>query len=106
MDAGNRHERRMPIKTAVVRLDGDYEGWEATIRTNAPIYLFQREIASGDADRVAAALSRIILLWNFVDDEGEPLPLEAASIGLLGADLLQMLAEKLGEAVRAVPLAS
>jgi len=84
----------MPVKTKDMALDGDYEGWNFTARTNPPIAAFGH-IASGDFDRIVLGLSRIIRVWNFVDEEGEPLlPPSQETIGELPLDLLTGIANK------------
>lgn len=92
--------RRMPIKTRTVELDGDYAGWSATVRTNAPFSNFlQLSQLSGDDGQAAlkalaeiySLLPKLIFGWNFVDEEGEPLPCNAEGFAQLPADLLVQL---------------
>ncbi len=67
--------RRMPVHTVPVKLEGEYEGWEAEMRTNIPAELFDR---FGDGNLLASdkrvALADLITRWNFVDEEGVALP--------------------------------
>lgn len=64
-------QRKMPVKTADLKLDGEWEGWNFTARTNAPISVFS-DIASQDFERIVKGLSRVVLKWNFVNEEGTP----------------------------------
>jgi hypothetical protein len=64
--------RKLPIKTSELKLDGEWEGWDCTVRTNPPISVFA-DIASGDFDRIARGIAKIITKWNFVDEDGTPM---------------------------------
>jgi hypothetical protein len=100
--------RAAPVRTAEVVLDGDYEGWRAVVRTNHRFGVLL-DMESGDTERVVAALAKIVLEWNFVDEEGEPLPQPAdGGIGQCDADALKRLMEQVGalfQAGGAVPKA-
>ena len=84
--------RRMPVRTATVEFDGDYAGWEATIRTNIPVRILE-DMRSGETDRIETAVAEIVKSWNFVDEQGEPLGIKPESIGELPIDLLTALIE-------------
>jgi hypothetical protein len=62
--------RKLPIKTNELKLTGEWEGWDCTVRTNPPISVFA-DIASGDFDRIVRGIAKIITKWNFVDENGE-----------------------------------
>ena len=49
-----------------------WRGWKVTYRSNI-ITAIMSEIRSGQQSRIVAALARIVLAWNFVDEDGEPL---------------------------------
>jgi hypothetical protein len=93
--------RRMPVRTRVVELEGDYAGWRATVRTNAPFANFLKLASLGNTDDGAAVLSglaeiygllpRLVLDWNFVDEDGEPLPCNREGFAQLPADLMVLL---------------
>ena len=65
--------RKLPIKTKELELSGDYVGWFFTARMNPPLGVFF-DIASGDLQRIMNGITRIIIAWNFVDEEGTLLP--------------------------------
>ena len=65
---------RTAVRTARLELGGDYEGWFATLRVNPPLSIWD-DFSSGDAARYDSALAALVIDWNFVDDQGEPLPL-------------------------------
>jgi hypothetical protein len=83
-------ERRMPVRTATIVLNSEYEGWQATMRTNPPLRVYE-EMQSGTVERVKVALAGVIVDWNFVDEAGEALPASAEGVMALPADLLQQL---------------
>lgn len=66
-------QRRMPVRTATVELAGDFEGWTATMRVNPKMRTLD-DLRSGDDVRLRAAVASLVVDWNFVDEEGEPLP--------------------------------
>jgi hypothetical protein len=97
-------KRRMPVRTKRVDLDGDYEGWWAEVRTNAPfgVFLNMMEMLSGgdDTDNVKvaramgeliASLPTLVRNWNFVDEEGDPLPCDINGMRRIPQDLLLVL---------------
>lgn len=99
--------RRMPVKTRRVELTGEYEGWWAVVRTNAPFSLFVGLASVGDADGTGALtamvsvyenLAKIVLDWNFVDEDGEPLPCDKRGFEAIGGDLLSALLGAVGQA--------
>ncbi len=99
--------RRMPIKTRVVELDGDYAGWRATVRTNAPFANFLRLSQLSGEDNAAtvkalgevyAMLPKLVHGWNFVDEDGEPLPCNAEGFAQLPTDLVLALVGAIGNA--------
>ena len=63
----------MPVKTKLIQLTGEYEGWEFEARINPPLSVFG-DLSSGEFVRIAPALTKIVRSWNFVDEEGKPLP--------------------------------
>ena len=65
---------RTAIRLATIELSGDYEGWHATMRVNPPVRVWE-DFASGEDERFSNALMSLVSEWNFVDDEGQPLPL-------------------------------
>ena len=100
MTNGHGTARRLPIKTRTVELDGDYAGWTATVRTNAPFSHFLKlaSLTNDDGQAALAALAEIygllpklIFAWNFVDEEGQPLPCNETGFAALPADLMVQL---------------
>lgn len=95
--------RRMPVKTRRVDLDGDFVGWWAKVRTNAPFGLFLKLTNMGgnfgeDSTKAANAMGELLALlpqlvseWNFVDTEGEPLPCDATGMQQLPMELINAL---------------
>jgi len=62
----------MPVRTRQVELDGAWEGWQFEGRVNPPIAILDK-LQSDRFHDICEALGSIILDWNFVDEEGQPL---------------------------------
>lgn len=96
-------QRKMPIKTEVIALTGDWDGWSFTARTNAPISVFS-DIASGEFQRIIHGLAKVIRAWNFVDEEGGECPApSAASIGELPLELVTAIANAFVDELTKLP---
>jgi len=97
-------KRKMPIKTAEIKLEGDWEGWNFTARTNPTLGTFA-DAASGDFDRMAAALSAMVTGWDFVDEEGNPLPQpkEEGATSLLPLDLTSTVISSIMDRIAKLP---
>lgn len=81
----------LPVRSAVVRIPGDaYPGFAATMRLN-PRRRVVDELRSGDIGRVSAAVSGLVLTWNFKDEQGQPLDPTPEDIYDLPDDLLAAL---------------
>jgi len=93
---------RTAVRTVEIKLDDDYEGWSATMRVNPPMRVMD-ELRSGDIPRYRAALAEVIFAWNFVDDDGRPLPLPKDGIewDALPFDLEARLIREYGRAIEA-----
>jgi hypothetical protein len=97
--------RKMPVKTATIHLKGDYEGWSFVARTNCPIGAFA-DIASGSFDRVVRGLAKIVVSWDFVNEEGVLLPPPTEEIiGSLPFDLATEVANVFVENINTLPKA-
>jgi hypothetical protein len=98
---------KMPVKTRVVHLDGDYAGFSATIRTNAPFGLFLTlsELQAGE-DSMAGVrafgelirlLPQLVLSWDVCDEDGHAIPCDEGGFRRVPAELLMALVGKLGD---------
>lgn len=95
-----------PIRTAEITLDEiGYVGWHATVRLNPRSSVYDQLLAFEDAGGWWAAFGQVVLEWNFVGEQGEPLPLprEVASEKELDlpVNMLTFLFTRYLEAVRA-----
>lgn len=89
--------KKMPVRMTKVALDGDYEGWEFEVLTNPKLSVFG-DLSSGEFDRIAIALSKIVRSWNFVDENGDPLPQPSIdAIQELPLDLVTLISNKFVE---------
>jgi len=93
--------RRMPIKTVEVEFDADgYPGFRATVRLNVPLWVSD-DLRSGDEERARAAILLIFPAWDFVDEEGEPIPHTVEGIGKMPGDLAEGMLKRWGEVMAA-----
>lgn len=70
---GKKLQKPMPVRTKTIELTGDYEGWEFEARLNPPLSVFG-DLASGEFVKIAPALSKVVRSWNFIDEDGVPMP--------------------------------
>ena len=71
-DLGNLADRDTATEDDRAKFE-KWRGWKVVYRAN--IYTSAvHELRSGDVDRAMAVLASVILGWNFVDEEGNPLP--------------------------------
>ena len=98
--------RKMPIRSREIALNSDWTGWTFTARTN-PTMATLDDLVSGKYGRIIDALDQLVITWNFVDEEGQPLDLvtarkENASRALMGKltlDLAMEMTKSLSEAI-------
>lgn len=64
--------KHMPKRTKEFELSGDYEGWKFTAITSFPVKVISY-MQSGNFALIAEALSQLLISWNFVDWDGNPL---------------------------------
>lgn len=103
---------KMPSRIETIALDGNWEGWEFTLRLSIKVGEFERleEVTQG-ASHVEAVRAMVSFLverligWNFEDEEGRPIPLDAEGVRSLTVDLLALCFTRALRRVGAVPLA-
>jgi hypothetical protein len=85
---------KMPVKMAKIKLDGDYEGFEFTARTNYSVGMAE-EITSGDVGRMIDAFAVIVTDWNFVDEDGKSLgdPSDRDSMKEVPLEMLNLMSD-------------
>jgi hypothetical protein len=91
----------MPIKTACVTFDDiGYAGWQAELRLNVRARTYDAFL-SQDRDEFWSAFTEIVCGWNFLSEDGEPLPLPRDGLGPrdLPIDLLNTLVLRYVEAM-------
>jgi len=64
---------KMPKRTKTIKLDGIYEGFEFTVVTSLPMTIFSY-LQTSNWNLIQSALLMFLVDWNFVDEEGVPLP--------------------------------
>jgi hypothetical protein len=99
--------RKMPVRTKEIELTGDYAGWKFTGRINPPMSTLD-DLVSSNFNRIIAGLSKIVLAWNFVDEEGQPLAIasnngDENTMGQIPIDLAMEMAKALTDAITEVP---
>ena len=108
------NKRTMPVRTADIKLDGDWDGWEFTVRKSVPFGqlidgLTTLERADGrKSDKVIEAiytlLQLLVVKWNYVDEKGNVLTVDRAGFATCPYDLLMLTIRKAQEAVTQIPL--
>jgi hypothetical protein len=93
--------QRMPVRTRMVEMDGDYAGFQATLRVNISMATLDELSNAADLYPVVAGL---VQAWNFVDEDGQPIQLGEPGLRALPIELFQMLQRKYSEALTS-PLA-
>lgn len=87
------------FRTVDVSLSAPFDGWTATMKAEGvPARVFI-ELQSGEAGRAMAALERLIVKHNFLNEDGEP----ATSVLDAPMDALTDAVTKWSEAVTALP---
>lgn len=80
---------QLPKKTAVIQLNGDYQGAEVTVWINPPFGLWERAAAKEIDNK--QLMGEMILSWNLIGYDGKHIPppseggLSAVPIDLLSA---------------------
>jgi len=65
--------RKMPVVTRKIEIsEGPYAGWWVEMRTNPPMRVIDDLVLSMDA----AEFAKLVVAWNFVDEDGAPLTAE------------------------------
>src|SRR5215831_8511575 len=91
----------MPIVKATIDLtDIGYSGWSAEMRLNVRARVYD-DFLSQEQDKFWTAFGLIVQAWNFVDEDGEPLPLPKDGLGPrdLPIDILNTLVLRYVEAM-------
>jgi len=110
-------DRKLPVKTKQIDLDGDYEGWWFKIYTNPPSgVLIESVEALEKIDKdtklsivlppIYSFLQLVILEWNFVDGKGKDLSISVDSFKKLPIELIMNLTVKAQGALITLPLVS
>ena len=89
--------RRRPVRTFVVKLDGEYEGTEAVMISNPPLRMLDElseDEGLQDFDRVRRATAALTQRWNFVDADGIDVPLDDRCAGLTAEEVWALLAAR------------
>lgn len=95
-----RAAKRPPTRTVEVGIaEGDFAGWQATFRVDFPARLLE-EFESGSAQRVIAALQKLVIEHNFPDVDGE---VAATLIDVDPYTGLVAIADAYMDALRALP---
>ena len=91
-------DRRQPVTALHVELDGDYTGWWCDLDRDIDLGT-QEDLTSGSVQRVADALARMVLAWNFAGKDGAALSADREGVRRITAPLLQALLEAFNRAV-------
>jgi hypothetical protein len=86
--------RRRPVRTFVAKLEGEYEGTEAVMIANPPLRVLDQlsnPADFNDLDKVRSAVAGLTASWNFVDGNGDPVPLDDTCSGLTADEVYYLL---------------
>lgn len=102
----------MPTRTKarLIKVPTPIQGGDAYIVVKSPTWGQLIDLDRGAQERDWGALGRVlaslIVEWNWVDEDGSPLPLPSSGgLGMLSIDEVNALSNAIGEAVKP-PLAS
>ena len=94
--------RRLAVRIKEVHLNGEFQGWSFVCRTNVPWSVLEG-MQSGNYERIRDELAKILISWDFVDEEGRPMPKPSPeSISALPFDLMTAVLEGATEAIMAL----
>lgn len=93
---------RMPVRTRVIEMDGDYAGFQATMRVNVSM---QTLTELSTTDDLYSVVVNLVTGWNFADEAGEPIAPDVNGLRSLPIELFQMLQRRYSEALQS-PLAA
>lgn len=101
---------RLGPKTARIVFEGtDYDGAEVVVRLSVPLGLalqFQdmTEVDMEDRSRLFDSFARIALVeWNLEEEDGEPVPCNAAGLASIPFDLANIVMTQWAEAIGNLP---
>ncbi len=98
--------RRLPVhKKELVIADGEYKDWTFTAVTNPPLGVIEN-LAARELKQVVEGLAKIIVLWDFVDEEGELMGVPSQeNIRKLPVDLIAAISETYVKNISTLPQA-
>jgi hypothetical protein len=87
--------RRQPIRTARLTFDdvadGLYAGWEATVRLNPTTRQLRAWQQAEGVEANLDTFARFVVAWNFVGEDGEPIPINGDGLQDVPDDLFSAL---------------
>src|SRR3990167_2096458 len=115
---GHKKGFRLPVQTATLKFEGDYEGLEVVCRLNVPLstYLEFTKLADlGDEEGVAQIRSlgdyfgqfseHVLVSWNLEDSDGQPIQPRPDGLVKAPVELAMIVLSEWLKAVKASPLA-
>jgi len=106
-------KRTMPIRTAEVDLGGQWEGWTITVRKSVPfgklidsLTVLENSDGQKSGEVIQAIFDLLDLLivdWNYVDTEGNPIVVGRDGFASCDYELLMLTVRKAQEAVTTIP---
>ncbi len=87
----------LPVITKTIELEAPFEGWQFEARINPKLRTVSK-LSSGQTDKILEGLGELVIDWNFVDEEGNPLPPPGESDVMY--DLTVDLAIKMADAIQ------
>ena len=82
--------RTMPVKTVTLDFTEDgYPGFTCKRRLNLPYGLVRRSLEPGSEEESRQVLLEVFPEWDFVDEDGEPIPHTVEAFDLLPEELVR-----------------
>lgn len=66
-------------RTKRVEFSGDYEGFEAVVWVNPPMKVLD-QMQSGISKEIYDGICSLVILWNFRDEQGNPIEISPAGV--------------------------
>lgn len=109
----SKPKRTMPIRKVEVELGGEWEGWKITVRKSVPFgqlidSITVLEDSDGTRSRevinaIFSILNLLIVDWNYVDTEGNSIPVGRVGWAALDYELLMLTVRSAQKAVTTLP---
>jgi len=81
----------MPRRKIHIEMKDDYEGFWLDMWSNPPLRIFMEMQDTSDFDKLEQIIQMLIMDWNLVDFEGEPIPV--GNLRDVGMDMIGIIVQ-------------